>query len=415
MEEKKSELVQLIETSSLEEQTAVMLREKFLPFYNQATEWKEKALALVVTDINQTDEMKQAREARLLLKDIRVDADKLRKELKEDSLRYGKAVQGIYNFIENLITPIEEHLLKQEKFVEIEEIRIKRELCDKRITELKPYEEFVPLGIDFGNMIEEDYQKFLNGVKLQLKDKIEQEKKEEQEKTELEQRKKKHIDREFKVRDYGRFFDWDSSHEETSDEDFEQLVQKAEKAKRSHLEQEEKQQKENELLRKEKEEKEAEEKAKRETREKRNGELRPYVIFIRDYNRMLELPEEEYKKEFEEMKKGAEDHWEHERKQKIKKAQEEQAREESLRKEKEKADRLAKELADKTAKEDRETAERLAKEEEELSKGDTAKMADVIVALNTLKTKYEFKSKKFQKKYKDVGTLIDKIIEHIHK
>ena len=58
--------------------------------------------------------MQEARIARLALRDIRIQADKTRKALKEESLRYGKAVQGVYNVIEYLITPIEKHLEERE-------------------------------------------------------------------------------------------------------------------------------------------------------------------------------------------------------------------------------------------------------------------------------------------------------------
>ena len=118
--EQNNELVRVINESGVEQSTALTLQSSFLPFFEQAEQWKIKAESLVVTDASQTREMKMAREARLALKDIRVSADKTRKALKEDSLRYGKAVQGVYNVIDYLIAPIEKHLEEQEKFPEIQ-------------------------------------------------------------------------------------------------------------------------------------------------------------------------------------------------------------------------------------------------------------------------------------------------------
>lgn len=177
-----NELVKVVETSGVEPQTATTLKESFLPFFEQAEEWKRKAEALVVTDATQVHDMKMARTARLALKEIRVNADKKRKELKEDSLRYGKAVQGVYNVIEFLIAPIEKHLQEQEDFVAIAEAKRKAELKASREMEIQPFAEFVALGLNFGEMTDEDYAKTLNGAKLQLQAKIEAEQKSEAEK-----------------------------------------------------------------------------------------------------------------------------------------------------------------------------------------------------------------------------------------
>jgi colicin import membrane protein len=196
-----NELVKVVETSGVEPQTATTLKESFLPFFEQAEEWKRKAEALVVTDATQVHDMKMARTARLALKEIRVNADKKRKELKEDSLRYGKAVQGVYNVIEFLIAPIEKHLQEQEDFVAIAEAKRKAELKASREMEIQPFAEFVALGLNFGEMTDEDYAKTLNGAKLQLQAKIEAEQKSEaekiaKEKAEAEERERIRIENE---------------------------------------------------------------------------------------------------------------------------------------------------------------------------------------------------------------------------
>ena len=71
----------------MEESTALSLENAFTPFLLQAEERKSKALAINVTDISQKEEMNNARALRLQLKQVRVSADKLREELKEESLR----------------------------------------------------------------------------------------------------------------------------------------------------------------------------------------------------------------------------------------------------------------------------------------------------------------------------------------
>ncbi len=181
-----NQLISVITESAVEEQTGLTLKEKFLPFFEKAEEWKTKAASIVVTEASQKELMADARKARLFLKDIRVQADKTRKELKEDSIRYGKAVQGVYNVIEYMIVPIEEHLEKQEKFAEIQEAQRRDKLKAERELELQPYMEFVAYNLDLGGMGDDDYAKILNGAKLQMQAKNEAIQREEAERIERE-------------------------------------------------------------------------------------------------------------------------------------------------------------------------------------------------------------------------------------
>jgi hypothetical protein len=186
--EKTNELVKFVSESGLEQTTAEMLQQSFLPFFDKAKGWNEKARTLVVTDISQTREMKMAREARLALREIRINADKTRKALKEDSLRYGKAVQGVYNVIDYLITPTEKYLEEQEKFAEIQAEKKRAELRAQREELLRPYVEFVPYAVDLGNMTEDAWQKLIEGARLQMQAKIEADRKAEAERIERERK-----------------------------------------------------------------------------------------------------------------------------------------------------------------------------------------------------------------------------------
>lgn len=168
-----NELAKVINESGVEQATAQYLQTSFMPFFEKAKEWNDRAKTLVVTDVSQTREMKMAREARLALREIRVNADKVRKALKEDSIRYGRAVQGVYNVIEYLIVPTEKYLEDQEKYAEIQEARRKAALFATRALEIEPYTEFVPYGINLGEMAEPDYQKLLKGAKIQMQAKLE--------------------------------------------------------------------------------------------------------------------------------------------------------------------------------------------------------------------------------------------------
>jgi len=151
MSNKQLQVLDVIESAGLEQDTTQTLKQKFLPFWEQAEKWRGMAEGLVVTDESQTREMKMAREARLALRAIRVDADKTRKALKEDSIRYGKAVQGIYNVIEYLIKPIEEHLLQQEQFVQIQEQKRLEALNEERARIAAPLMDWISEDLPFNN------------------------------------------------------------------------------------------------------------------------------------------------------------------------------------------------------------------------------------------------------------------------
>jgi len=178
--------LQVIKESGVEQQTAKMLQESFAPYFDEAGKVIEEAKSITVTDVSQKDDMLKAREMRLILKNARVSADKKRKELKEDSLRYGKAVQGIYNVLDFLIVPAEKYLEEQEKFEERIEEKNRADLFLKRSEEIQPLSEFIPTGLNFASMTEDDFQKVLSGAKFQMQAKKDAEAKIEAERIEKE-------------------------------------------------------------------------------------------------------------------------------------------------------------------------------------------------------------------------------------
>jgi len=92
----------------------------------------------------------------------------------------------------------------------------------------------------------------------------------------------------------------------------------------------------------------------------------------------------------------------------LKEAQE--ASDRALAIEREKTEKLQAELKAKASEELAQQHEEELRIQSELSKGDTAKIKDLIEDLETLKTKYSFKSSKNIKKMDDVVLLINKVI-----
>jgi len=119
-----NELAVIIKESGLEQTKAQVLLDNFTGYFEIASEWEKKASVIVVKDASQKAEMQMARAGRLFLREKRINIEKTRKELKEQSLREGKAIDGIANVLKALIVPIEEYLGKQEKFVEIKAAEI---------------------------------------------------------------------------------------------------------------------------------------------------------------------------------------------------------------------------------------------------------------------------------------------------
>lgn len=195
-----NELTQQIQISGVENETALSLENIFTPYFQQASEWKEKAEKLVITDASQVKEMQEAREARLALKNIRVAVEKQRVALNEDGLRKTKAINGIANVIKFLIVPIEEHLQKQEDFVKIQEEQRKAQLKEDREKEMAQYEAETTF-YDLANMPEETYLNLLTNAKEQYKLKQEVQRKIEEEriareKAEAEERERVRIENE---------------------------------------------------------------------------------------------------------------------------------------------------------------------------------------------------------------------------
>jgi len=114
-----NQLALIVKESGLEKTKSQVLLDQFSNYFQIASEWEKKASLIVVTGADQVSDMKMARVGRLFLREKRIAIEKTRKQLKEQALREGKAIDGIANVLKALIVPIEEYLEKQEKFVEI--------------------------------------------------------------------------------------------------------------------------------------------------------------------------------------------------------------------------------------------------------------------------------------------------------
>jgi type IV secretory pathway VirB10-like protein len=145
MENQNNEIALVAQNAGLAPTGVENLLNKFAAYFNEAKKLSEGAKEIVVTDESQTDLMLKARETRLTLKSLRTHVETVRVELKEQSLREGRAIDGVSNLIKALIVPVEEHLEKQEKYAEIKELERVQKKYEERIELLSPFVDDISL------------------------------------------------------------------------------------------------------------------------------------------------------------------------------------------------------------------------------------------------------------------------------
>ena len=159
---KTPEILEVDSINGLSVKTKTDIHDAFLPFANQFLELEEKALSINVTEPSQTDLMSQARIARLALVKVRTGADAKRKELKAESIKYGNAVQDVYNKIEAKVSAIEAHLEKQEKFKELYDAKVLAERTAARMEKVQEFPDVTRAMIE--NLTDDMFETFLAGL-----------------------------------------------------------------------------------------------------------------------------------------------------------------------------------------------------------------------------------------------------------
>lgn len=155
--------------SGLPREVVLSIDSKFKEYEDIANEWNKKAYDIIVTDDSQVDLMQQAREGRLLLKAKRVEIEKTRKRLKEQSLLEGRFIDSLAKRLFAIIEPAEEHLELQEKHTEIKEQLRKSKLKAERLGLLTPYLHFLDLSqFDLSTMSDVAFNTIFNGAKVSL-------------------------------------------------------------------------------------------------------------------------------------------------------------------------------------------------------------------------------------------------------
>jgi colicin import membrane protein len=163
---------------------------------------------VVKMDIENPETAKIARELRLKIRDNRTKGiDVWHKTTKDFFLKGGQFVDAIKRVEIAVNQRMEENLESIEKYFENKEKERKAKLNEERLSILEPYSEFVPFGINFGEISEEEFTKILNGSKLQLEAKLEEERKVEEERLRIEKITKLHYERKEQLLPLWQFLD----------------------------------------------------------------------------------------------------------------------------------------------------------------------------------------------------------------
>lgn len=280
------ELLAVVKESGLQQSKVETLVAKFGPFFADAKVIAAESQKIAVSSEDDTAGMKAAREARLKLKNIRVEAEKIRVALKEDSRREGLAIDGVNNVLKALVVPVEKYLEEQEKFAENAKIKRDAETHQKRIEQLSKYVHDVSVyNLHPDAISEEMFAALLENSKSAFEA---QEEKRRREAAAIEENQRKqnvYTDRKIKLAKYSDFIDLKELTLDTNEKEFQALLDLGEERKGQYDQHQEEVAKENQRLKSEAEEKakadaklreqqEEKLKAEREAREKAEAKLK---------------------------------------------------------------------------------------------------------------------------------------------
>lgn len=172
-----NELTTIVNRSQLDKPEADLILDAFKEFFSIVAEWETAAKSIVVADESQVELMEKAGKGRKFLQKVRINIEKTRVNQKEQSKRKGQCIDAISNVLKSLISPLEDHLEKQEKFKEIREAERKRKLAQERFEKIQQYIELPNLQYNFSEMTEEVFNLLYYAKKKAYEEKIEFEKK----------------------------------------------------------------------------------------------------------------------------------------------------------------------------------------------------------------------------------------------
>lgn len=240
------------------EETALQVKNSLSEFIIKANEWREQIDSLHIESVNDTAKMKIAREARLFLKNNRLEAKRLtdmkRDEVKAKKLQFDledKAWLKGFQLVEEVCKSLEDKAREKEEYAERIEAERKEKLRQDRWDQIAQYVEVEPFGL--GEMPESTFNALLSGAKQQYEERIEAERKAEEERVERERKEKLYQQRRYET---SRLIDFIENYDEIQwhelqEEEYNHIVTTAVDKRAEHEAEQERIKAENERLAKE--------------------------------------------------------------------------------------------------------------------------------------------------------------------
>ncbi len=226
------------------------LIEPFIPFADKYLKFIPQIEELKKIESITPEIVAKAKRLRLDIRPIRTEAEKVKDTEKKMYLQVWNAIQKSFNIIKDVVSEQEEALEKIENhFINLEKERVAK-LQIERIEILKPFEVENLENLKLWEMDEIIFNNFLEWAKKSFQDKKEAKEKERQK----EAKEKLFYERKLKIAPYSQFMIWELDFNlkiETSEEEFEKLLNFLIQAKKADDLEKEFQKQENDRLKKE--------------------------------------------------------------------------------------------------------------------------------------------------------------------
>jgi hypothetical protein len=151
--------INLVVDPELPPNVGALILNGFQGFFAEAQAIRDCALAVRIDSPDDKAGMAAAKRMRLDIRAMRTGAEKRRKEMKADSLRLGKAIDGAYNILEAALVPLEQHLQFQETLAERMELERLNNLRADRAAELADIQ-WNPPAVDIALMGADEWAAF---------------------------------------------------------------------------------------------------------------------------------------------------------------------------------------------------------------------------------------------------------------
>lgn len=278
---------------------AESIASNFAPFMAEITEQTDKLKGL---ELGNEEHAKIAHRVNIDLGKIRSRKNDVKKEQKAYYLNVGRFIDSLANVNEGLISMGQDEAQKFSKYFERMEAERKEKLKSERNALMDQYSDIQIPGLEL--LDESTFNQMLNNYKVAYEQRIKAEKEAEEAriKAEAEAKAKAEIraKREELVRPLYSFFVTNNLDiiSEMSEEEFNEEIESAKKAKADHEAEQERIRVENERLKKEQEEKDKAEKERTNLQSKRLAELLPYNSYGSDIDMttLWSLTEAKYSK-----------------------------------------------------------------------------------------------------------------------